>query len=166
MAARETPHPDQIIRIRRALPADVDALMELEKKVFATDRMSRRSLRHFLRAPTAVRACRRGRTRSAGTATILFSSPVGGGAPLFDCGGAADGGAGVASKLLAAVESAARERKCTHIRLEVHATNHAGHFALPQDGLPRCSDGDKVITRMAVTPCACKKSLVGTSGAS
>jgi ribosomal-protein-alanine N-acetyltransferase len=40
--------------IRRSRPADLDALSDLESRVFATDRMSRRSLRRLLASPSAV----------------------------------------------------------------------------------------------------------------
>src|SRR5213083_1077989 len=41
------------LQIRAAQPADIDALMDLEQQIFSTDRLSRRSLRHFLHSPTA-----------------------------------------------------------------------------------------------------------------
>ena len=115
---------DPSIRIRKALSADLDALMELENSVFATDQMSRRSLRHFLRAPTAVVLIAEVGTDLAGTATILFRlrSAV---ARLYSIAVAPPmAGRGVASELLASAEHVAHERECTHIRLEVHVTNH------------------------------------------
>src|SRR5262245_13846758 len=45
------PAPD--IRVRKAARGDLDALVELEERVFATDRLSRRSLRRFLASPSA-----------------------------------------------------------------------------------------------------------------
>ena len=124
MAAHKTSHTAERIRVRRALSADLDALVELEKHVFATDRMSRRSLRHFLRAPTAVVLIAEIGTDLAGTATILFRarSAV---ARLYSIAVAPPmAGRGVGPELLASAEHAARERECTHIRLEVHVTNH------------------------------------------
>src|SRR5262249_52877565 len=53
MAERSSTSRTPAIRVRGAALSDLDALMELEQQVFATDRMSRRSLRHFLCAPTA-----------------------------------------------------------------------------------------------------------------
>ena len=117
-------HGVQKVLVRRALPADLDALMELETKVFVADRMSRRSLRHFLRAPTAVVLIAEVGNELAGTATILFR-PKSAVARLYSIAVAPPmGGRGVASELLAAAEDVARERKCTLIRLEVHVTNH------------------------------------------
>jgi ribosomal protein S18 acetylase RimI-like enzyme len=124
MPARNVVHANHRIRIRRALSTDLDALIALEHSVFATDQMSRRSLRHFLRAPTAIVLVAEAGRALAGTATILLR-PRSTAARLYSIAVAPHmAGRGVASKLLAAVERAARERECTHVRLEVHVTNH------------------------------------------
>jgi ribosomal protein S18 acetylase RimI-like enzyme len=120
------PHtPLSTIRVRTAAPGDIDALMELEQKVFATDQISRRSMRHFLRAPTAVVLVAKGGGHLAGTAIVLFR-PKSAVARLYSIAVAPPmGGRGVATKLLAAAERIARSRGCGSIRLEVHETNHA-----------------------------------------
>ena len=41
--------------VRRSRKADLDALWELENKVFDTDRMSRRSLKRLLRQDTSIK---------------------------------------------------------------------------------------------------------------
>src|SRR5438128_5730389 len=41
------------VRVRKAERADLDALMALEHRVFASDRLSRRSLRRLLASPSA-----------------------------------------------------------------------------------------------------------------
>ena len=53
MPVRLAHAPIAEIRVRRAERADLDALMDLEHRVFATDRLSRRSLRQFLKSPSA-----------------------------------------------------------------------------------------------------------------
>src|SRR5262245_43586940 len=53
MPSRLAHAPVAEIRVRKAERADLDALIELEHRVFATDRLSRRSLRRFLKSPTA-----------------------------------------------------------------------------------------------------------------
>src|SRR6476646_7286019 len=60
------------IRARKAERADLDALIELEHRVFATDRLSRRSLRRFLNSPTAEVIVAEHGTRLAGNAIVLF----------------------------------------------------------------------------------------------
>ena len=111
-------------RVRRAGPRDLDALLELEHRVFATDRLSRRSLRHLLHAPTAEVLVAEADGRFAGTAIVLFraGSRL---ARLYSIAVAPHmGGRGIASLLLDAAEDRARTRKCRAIRLEVHETNH------------------------------------------
>jgi len=112
------------VRIRAAKVRDLDALIELENRVFATDRLSRRSLRHFLASPTAVFIVADGESL-AGTAIVLFRarSAV---ARLYSIAVVpAMSGKGVAPLLLKAAERAARRRGCNSIRLEVHVRNHA-----------------------------------------
>jgi len=112
-------------RVRVAKTRDLDALIVLEHRVFATDRLSRRSLRHFLKASTAALIVAEGDGDLAGTAIVLFRrrSVV---ARLYSIAVApAMSGRGVAPTLLAAAEQIARRRGCRTIRLEVHVRNHA-----------------------------------------
>jgi len=114
------------LRVRAAERADIDALMELEHRVFATDRLSRRSLTRFLKSRTArVLVAEEESGRLAGTAIVLFRarSAV---ARLYSIAVAPHiGGRGVGPMLLAAAEREAMARDRTSIRLEVHETNHA-----------------------------------------
>ena len=118
--------PEPPPRVRNAARGDLDALMELEHRVFATDRLSRRSLRHFLKSPTAevIVAVADG-GHLAGTAIVLFR-PRSRVARLYSIAVAPPmGGRGVGPMLLEAAETAALARDCRAIRLEVHETNHA-----------------------------------------
>jgi len=122
MASRPAHSPS--VRIRAAKARDIDALVELESRVFATDRLSRRSLRRFLTSESAAFMVAE-RDGLAGTAIVLFrpGSTV---ARLYSIAVAPHmSGKGVASLLLKAVERVARRRGCDSIRLEVHETNHA-----------------------------------------
>lgn len=112
-------------RVRPARRADLDALMELEQRVFATDRMSRHSLRRLLTSPTArVIVADTGR-RLAGAAVVLFRTYTAV-ARLYSIAVAPQmSGKGVAVALLAAAERAAGARKCRCMRLEVHEANAA-----------------------------------------
>jgi [ribosomal protein S18]-alanine N-acetyltransferase len=112
------------LRIRAAKARDLDALVELESRVFATDRLSRRSLRRFLTSASASFMVAEAKGL-AGTAIVLFR-PRSAVARLYSIAVAPHmSGKGVASLLLKAVERAARRRGCTTIRLEVHESNHA-----------------------------------------
>jgi ribosomal protein S18 acetylase RimI-like enzyme len=113
------------VRLRQAEEADLDALDALEHRVFATDHLSRRSLRHFLRSPTAAVIVAEHDGDLAGTAIVLFR-PRSSVARLYSIAVAPHlGGRGLGPMLLAAAEAAAVERGCGAIRLEVHETNAA-----------------------------------------
>ena len=60
------------LRVRKAERGDIDTLTELEHRVFATDRLSRRSLQRFLTSPTAEVIVAEEGARLAGTAIVLF----------------------------------------------------------------------------------------------
>src|ERR1043166_2581446 len=117
--------PLPAVRVRAAARRDLGALFDLENRVFATDRLSRRSLRRFLNSHSAALVVAEAEGRHlAGTAIVLFraGSVV---ARLYSIAVAPHmGGRGVAPMLLAAAERMARKRGCTSVRLEVHVTNH------------------------------------------
>ncbi len=125
MPARFAHAPIAEIRVRKAERADLDVLTDLEQRVFATDRLSRRSLRRFLNSPTAEVIVAEDAGRLAGTAIVLFR-PRSLIARLYSLAVAPQmGGRGAGPMLLAAAEAAAFARDCRAIRLEVHVTNHA-----------------------------------------
>jgi ribosomal-protein-alanine N-acetyltransferase len=126
MSARPAHRPAPAVRIRVAKERDLDALLELEQRVFATDRLSRRSLRHFLRAPSAALIVAAGKDgHLAGTAIVLFR-PRATVARLYSVAVAPHmSGRGIAALLLGKAEAIARRRRCRAIRLEVHVKNHA-----------------------------------------
>jgi len=110
--------------IRRGKPADLEALLELENRVFATDRMSRRSLQRLLTSPSAVAMVAQADGAIMGVAIVLFraNSRV---ARLYSLAVAPKyTGRGIASALLARAEKIARGRKCRSLRLEVHERNN------------------------------------------
>jgi ribosomal protein S18 acetylase RimI-like enzyme len=111
------------VHIRRGRSADLDALWDLENRVFETDRMSRRSLRRLLGSPSAAAMVAQTDDGVAGVALVLFraNSAI---ARLYSLAVAPKHtGRGIASALLAAAEKAARSRKCRLLRLEVHEKN-------------------------------------------
>ena len=117
--------PAPVVRARTAERGDLEPLLDLEHRVFATDRLSRRSLRRFLQSKTAQVIVADEGGRLAGAAVMLFR-PGSSVARLYSIAAAPHlAGRGVGSMLLAAAEEAALARDCTSIRLEVHVTNHA-----------------------------------------
>jgi ribosomal protein S18 acetylase RimI-like enzyme len=117
--------------IRDATPADLEPLMAIEREAFPGDRLSRRSLRRFMAAPTArlrVAAAPGNAGRDAGGAVggyhlVLFH---GGStrARLYSIAVArARRGDGVGGRLLADAERQARAGGAAALRLEVRADN-------------------------------------------
>jgi ribosomal protein S18 acetylase RimI-like enzyme len=110
--------------VRCGCVADLDDLYELEAQVFADDRMSRRSLRHFLIAPSAEVVVAEHGGRIAGCAVVLFrpNSLI---ARLYSIAVAPrSAGRGLGPALLAAAERAALAKRRRTLRLEVHVRNH------------------------------------------
>src|SRR3977135_1927685 len=109
----QAPAPAPQISVRNAERGDIDALIELEHRVFATDRLSRRSLRRFLTSKTADVLVAPGEgSRLAGTAIVRFR-PRSLVARLYSIAVAPHmSGRGVAQMLLAAAEAAALQRDC------------------------------------------------------
>jgi len=113
-----------VVRIRRGRAGDLDDLLELETLVFADDRMSRRSLRHFLAAATATVMVAEHRGRVAGCAVVLFR-PHSAIARLYSIAVVPrSAGHGIGPALLAASEQAALAKRRATLRLEVNARNH------------------------------------------
>jgi len=112
-------------RVRKAERGDIDALVRLEHSVFATDRLSRRSLLRFLRSRSAEVLVAAENGALAGTVIVLFRSHsvV---ARLYSIAVAPHvAGRGAGLMLVDAAEAAAMERGCRLMRLEVHHANHA-----------------------------------------
>jgi ribosomal protein S18 acetylase RimI-like enzyme len=122
---RSDPGKSMKARVRPARRADLDALVDLEQRVFATDRLSRPSLRRLLASKTARVIVAEVGSRLAGAAVVLFRSHATV-ARLYSIAVAPPMcGKGVAAVLLVAAERAAAVRKCRCMRLEVHETNAA-----------------------------------------
>jgi ribosomal protein S18 acetylase RimI-like enzyme len=118
-------HGPPSTRVRNAEPGDIAALVDLEHRVFATDRLSRRSLQRFLRSNTAQVIVADEGGRLAAAAVVLFR-PRSTVARLYSIAVTPQmTGRGIGPRLLEAAEDAALARNCGSMRLEVHETNHA-----------------------------------------
>lgn len=112
------------VRIRRARPSDAARIVELEEH-FPSDRLSDRAIRGFLRSPRAdvLVAIEHGHvlgnlillTRSTSKVARIYSIVV----------DRAGRGRGLAKRLVAQAESAARRRRCDAVALEVRDDNAA-----------------------------------------
>ncbi|MGZ8309133.1 MAG: peptidase C39 family protein [Rhodoplanes sp.] len=111
------------VATRVASVADLQSILLLENKVFATDRMSRRTVRRFLLSANAVALAAEEGGRLCGAAIVLVrrTSDL---ARLYSIAVDPDcAGRGVGPALLAAAEAAAIARDCQFLRLEVHENN-------------------------------------------
>jgi [ribosomal protein S18]-alanine N-acetyltransferase len=109
--------------VRSACRADLAALVALERELFHGDRLSRASLRRFIDSRTARLLVSEAEERVVGYALLLFrsGSRV---ARLYSIGRKDQALArGVGTRLLEAIEAAARENGAGEIRLEVRSDN-------------------------------------------
>lgn len=120
------------IHIRAAAPVELQALMEIERRSFRTDRISARSFNRLLRRPATcailvARSARqldaRAARQVAGYAIVLFRSGSGVARLYSIAVDPAFKGSGVGGRLLRAAETAAAARECRVLRLEVHVKN-------------------------------------------
>jgi ribosomal protein S18 acetylase RimI-like enzyme len=115
--------------IRPATLADLDGLEKLENRVFDSDRLSRRSLRHFILSPKAAFIVADRGDHLGGYALLTFRAGTAL-ARLYSIAVKPETGRiGIGRALMQAAEKTAIERDCIALRLEVRADNH-GAIAL------------------------------------
>jgi ribosomal protein S18 acetylase RimI-like enzyme len=117
-----------VATLRLATLDDVDALLAIEMKVFATDRISRRSFRRYMTSPTCevIAAAASGGTageRVVGYALVAFRRNSKRARIYSLANAASDEIRGVGRLLLGACEDRARLRGATSIHLEVDENN-------------------------------------------
>lgn len=123
MATQSTPARRATPIIRMARLDDLDELVRLETACFDSDRMSRRSFRHALTRANADCQVAVGDTELLGYAMVFYHTGTSL-ARLYSI--AVDPGArglGLGERLLTAAETAARERGCVSMRLEIRRDN-------------------------------------------
>ena len=123
--------------IRRAAPADLDALLELEHASFDHDRVSRAQFRRHLAGASAAVLVAEHAGSLLGCA-LLFFRRGSRGARLYSIAVAHGArGRGVGAALLAAAEREARGRGCASLRLEVRTDNAAAIALYERRGYAR-----------------------------
>jgi ribosomal-protein-alanine N-acetyltransferase len=113
------------ISIRPAVDADLAALLALERASFTTDHLSLRQYRQHLHSATATVLAAVDADGLLGKAVVFYrqGSDI---ARLYSIAVAERArGRGIAKSLLAAVETAAHQRDCSRLRLEVRKDNAA-----------------------------------------
>jgi [ribosomal protein S18]-alanine N-acetyltransferase len=127
-------------RIRRATPADLPALLALERTAFTTDHLSARQYRLHLDSPTGLVLAAVDGSGLLGKALVFFrrNSAV---ARLYSIAVAHGArGRGIGEALLAQAERAARRRGATHMRLEVRQDNAAAMRLYERRGYTRFAE--------------------------
>jgi ribosomal-protein-alanine acetyltransferase len=111
--------------IRPAVADDLEALVEIEQRCFESDRLSRRSFRHFLASDTAECLVAEQDGRLLGYALVLFHGRTAL-ARLYSMAVAPEHqGRGLGRALLQAAEAAALDGGAAVMRLEVNPSNAA-----------------------------------------
>lgn len=127
-------------RIRRATPADLPALLALERSAFTTDHLSPRQYRRHLDSATALVLAAVDASGLLGKALVFFrrNSDV---ARLYSIA-VADGarGRGIGEALLTAIERAARRRGAARMRLEVRQDNASAMRLYERRGYARFAE--------------------------
>ena len=124
-------------RIRRATPADLDALVALEQASFDHDRVSRAQFRRHIASPSAavLVAVEPGQVLGA---ALLFFRRGARAARLYSIAIAhAARGQGLGATLLEAAEREARRRGCATMKLEVRTDNVAAMALYEKRGYRR-----------------------------
>ncbi len=112
--------------IRPAQPADLDALVDIERRCFKTDQLSKRSLRRFIAHETAELLVVEDPTGELlGYALVLFRAATAL-ARLYSLAVLPEArSAGLGRRLVRAAEEVARLRQCAAVRLEVRRSQPA-----------------------------------------
>jgi len=120
-----TPRINPDFFLRAARPSDIDALVALENRSFASDRLSRRSLRQLIVSPSALVLVGTCGDRLAGALVLLFRAGTRN-VRLYSLAVSAEyRGQGLATRLLVQGEELAAARGARIIRLEVRPSNRA-----------------------------------------
>ena len=123
------------VYIRPGAADDVDALLALERNVFTSDSMSRKSLRRFLNSRTATVLIAEHDGAVAGAAVVLFHPLSPHAARLYSLAvDPHDEGHGIGHLLLHGAEDIAREHGRTQLRLEVHEKNRRAIHLYRKEG--------------------------------
>lgn len=111
--------------IRDATLEDVDALVALEERCFETDRLSRRNFRHLITKGKAVTLLEQQQGAVVGYVLVLFHRGTSLARLYSIAVDSAHHRTGLGRRLTEAAESAARERDCVTMRLEIRTDNLA-----------------------------------------
>lgn len=111
------------LRLREVMPGDLEALLSLEEKSFATDRLSRRSFRHWITTTERAFIVAEIESRLVGYILVIYHRGTRLARIYSLATDEAWRGRGIARQLIEAGEQAARDSGRLFIRLEVSISN-------------------------------------------
>ncbi len=120
-------------RVRAAGPADVDAILALER-LFPSDAMARRAVQRFMRVPTARFWVAVERGAVVGNLLLLLRVGSDYGRVYSVVVAPAARGQGLGNRLIACAEQAVRAAGRSRLRLEVRTDNHAAQALYARRG--------------------------------
>lgn len=124
--------------VRRAGPADLDALVALEQRAFRTDRLSRAQYRRHLAGARAIVLVADGSGGELLGSALVFTRNGSTLARLYSIATAPQArGRGVGAGLLTAAEQASHTHGCRALRLEVRVDNTAAISLYERNGYRR-----------------------------
>ena len=134
-AHAQTPDlPPVAEHIRPATLADLETLVEIERRCFETDRLTRRSFRHLLTRAKAVTLVHEIGATVTGYALVLFHAGTALGRLYSFAVLPNHQGFGIGARLLMAAEAATLEHGYATLRLEVRADNMAARALYQRAG--------------------------------
>jgi ribosomal-protein-alanine acetyltransferase len=116
-------YPEMTVNLRRAGPADLDAVDAIERRAFDRDGFARRNLARMLKSRTAEFILAEEGGRPAGYVLVLFRKGARA-ARLYSIAVAPQSrGRGLSREMVRAAVACAINRGCDRLRLEVRAAN-------------------------------------------
>lgn len=119
------PHDPDLPFIRPVEPADLDAIVALERRCFDRDAQTRRSLRYLLTQANAINLAGQCDGRLAGYLTLLLRRGARAARVYSIAVDPSARGRGMAGRLLGTAETHAIRRGCNRMVCEVRASNRA-----------------------------------------
>ncbi|MDT0617056.1 N-acetyltransferase [Salinisphaera sp. P385] len=134
------PHDPDLPFIRPVEPADLDAIVALERRCFDRDTQTRRSLRYLLTRANAINLAAECDGRLTGYLTLLLRRGAQAARVYSIAVDPAARGRGLAGQLLHAAEAHATRRDCNRMVCEVRASNQTSLALFTSHGYQRKRD--------------------------
>ncbi len=128
---KKTSFRKDLVRLRPARVSDISNLVQLENLCFDYDQLGRRNFHYMIKEANSLFLVLEYKTQLVGYGLVLINSGTGLARLYSICTLKEFQGGGLASKLIAELETKAAEKNCAFLRLEVKSDNR-GAIALYQ----------------------------------